>query len=307
MRALRAVGIAAVLLAVGATGGALAQEPDVSIEVVPVAGNVVMLHSGVAGNVGVSSGTDGVLMVDDKIAPLAEELQAALAGVSEQLLVFLLNTHWHHDHTGTNPAFGPEALIVAHDNVRKRLSTDQRLGERTFEAMPPEGLPVLTFDRSLSIHFNGEEIRAIHLPRGHTDGDVAVWFTESNVIHMGDQFFNGIFPFVDLATGGDVEGFTANVAKVLEKIPADAAVIPGHGPLGTVEDLREFHRMLVETTGFVRDAIAAGSSLEEIRAEGLPAEWEGWAWEFISEETWIGIVHASLTRSEDTPESSHGH
>lgn len=309
MRIHRSVWFVALAFALSPAGWALAQEAAVEaeIEVIPVAGKVHALLSGVAGNVAVSSGQDGILVVDDKIAPLTEDLRAALATISEAPLAFVVNTHWHHDHTGGNPAFGDEAPILAHHNVRERLSAPQEILGRTWEALPPAGLPVVTFADSVSIHFNGEEIRAIHLPRGHTDGDIAVWFTGSNVIHMGDHFFNGLFPFIDLATGGDAVSYTGNVAAVLERIPEDASVIPGHGPLGTVEDLRAFHRMLEETIGFVRGRIDEGRSLEEIQADGLPAEWKEWAWDFITEDTWIQIVHASVTGSAEAPRSSHGH
>lgn len=296
--------LAAFLLAVPAAAQDLS---EVTIETIPVAGNVHMLSSGVAGNVAVSVGEDGILVVDDKLGPLTDRLREAIAELSDGELAFVLNTHWHADHTGGNPAFGAEAPIVAHHNVRRRLSTRQEVRGNVVDPLPDEGLPVITFGDSLSIWFNGEEIRAIHLPRGHTDGDVAVWFTGSNVVHMGDHFFKDRLPFVDLGTGGDVVGYARNVAEVLERVPEDAEVIPGHGELATVADLREFHRMLVETTGWVRDGVEAGRDLEALKAEGLPDPWDGWAWGFITEEAWIEVVHASLTGSDSPPTNSHGH
>ena len=306
MNVARALALAA-LTAVLAAPATAQDLSDVTIETVPVTGNVFMLSSGVAGNVAVAVGKDEVLIVDDKVAPLADRLRAAIAAISDGRLAFVLNTHWHGDHAGANPAFGEEAPIVAHHNVRRRLSTPQEVRGNVFEPLPEKGLPVITFGDSLSIWFDGEEIRAIHLPRGHTDGDVAVWFTGSNVIHMGDQFFNGLFPFVDLESGGDVEGYARNVAAVLERVPEDAKVIPGHGELGDVEDLREFHRMLVETIAWVRDGIEDGKDLDALKAEGVPARWADWAWRFIFEDDWIGIVHASLTGDGKPPRSSHGH
>lgn len=305
--AFRTAGATALAVLLAAAPAAAQDLSDVTIETIPVAGNVHMLSSGVAGNVAVSVGEDGILVVDDKVAPLADRLRAAIAGVSDGELTFVLNTHWHGDHTGANPAFGAEAPIIAHHNVRRRLSTPQEVRGNVVEPLPEAGLPVITFGDSLSIWFNGEEIRAIHLPRGHTDGDVAVWFTGSNVIHMGDQFFNGLFPFVDLDSGGDVVTYARNVAAVLDLVPEDAAVIPGHGDLGTVAELRESHRMLVETIGAVREGIEAGKDLDALKAEGVPAPWGDWAWGFISEDDWIGIVHASLTGGGEAPESSHGH
>lgn len=270
---------------------------NVEIEVVPVAGNVYMLV-GVGGNIGVSTGPDGVLMIDDQFAPLAPKIRAAIAGIAggKPEIEFLLNTHHHFDHTDGNPEFGQEARIVAHSNVRKRLSTVQTSRGRTIEALPEVGRPIITYDESLSIHFNGEEVKVMHVPSGHTDGDSIVFFTGANVIHMGDHFFNGKYPFIDLDGGGDVEGYAANVAKVLEMAPADAKIIPGHGPLATVADLRGFHQTLTETIGVVREQMAAGKTLQEIQAAGLPAKYKSWGEGFIDTNAWIATIHASLSR-----------
>ena len=237
-----------------------------------VKGNIYMLN-GTGGNVGVSVGPDGVLIVDDKFAPLADKIRASLKGVGGGTLKFILNTHFHGDHTGGNQVFGPEAPIIAHTNVRKRLQSEQRIGGQTTPAAPKEAWPVITFDQSLSIHFNGEEIRALHFPRGHTDGDSVIFFTGSNVVHMGDDFFAGRFPFVDLDSGGDVEGLTKNIGQVIQQLPADVTIIPGHGLISKLDDLKAYHRMLVATTEFVRKRMAAGKSLAEIKVEGFPAEW----------------------------------
>jgi len=257
---------------------------DVEIKATPVAGNVHMLE-GAGGNIGVSVGSDGILIVDDQFAPLADKIRAALKALGEGRLRFVLNTHWHGDHTGGNAAFGADASILAHSNVRKRLESPPR-----GQPGPKEALPIVTFDESLSVHFNDEEIRMIHLPGGHTDGDSVIHFTRSNVVHMGDLFFAGRFPFVDVGSGGSVDGYVRSVEKALADVPADAKVIPGHGPLATVDDLRLFHRMLRETVASVRERKAAGKTLEEVRKEGLPAEWASWGWEFISAERWIETV-----------------
>src|SRR5687767_6795650 len=191
------------------TGSALAQTDwsKVEVKVHKVHGNVYMLQ-GMGGNIGVSVGPDGILIVDDQYAPLADKIKAALKTLGEGKLKFVLNTHWHGDHTGSNAAFGPEAPVIAHDNVRKRLSTEQRneFFKRTTPPSPKEALPIITFGHSLTVHFNGEEIRVIHFPQGHTDGDSIIFFTNSNVVHMGDHFFAGRFPLVDLDSGGNVEG-----------------------------------------------------------------------------------------------------
>ena len=266
----------------------------VEIKAIPVAGNIHMLE-GAGGNIGVSVGADGILIVDDQFAPLADRIRAALKKLGEGKLRYVLNTHWHGDHTGGNKEFGPEAPIIAHDNVRKRLTGEMKAAGRDTPASPKEALPVITFDQSLSVHFNGEEIRVIHYPHGHTDGDSIIFFTRSNVIHMGDQFFNGMFPFIDLASGGDVEGYARNVEAVIAKIPANAKIIPGHGPLATVDDLKKFHQMLVETTGIVRERMKAGKNLEQIKAEGLPEKWNSWGTGFIKTPVWIQTLHQGLS------------
>lgn len=260
-----------------------------------VAGNVYMLE-GSGGNIGVSVGEDGILIVDDQFAPLAKKIEAALAKVSkgEGKLRFVLNTHWHYDHVGGNPHFGSKATIVAHENVRKRVMASGEVLGRSLPALPKEGWPVVTFEKSLSIHFNGEEIKVIHYPRGHTDGDSVVFFTGSNVVHMGDDFFSGKFPFVDVASGGSVQGLTANIRRIIEKLPDDVKIIPGHGTISTLDDLKAYHRMLVSTSALIQQQIKAGKSLDEVKADGLPSEWDSWGGGFIKTNVWIEVVYTSL-------------
>jgi cyclase len=268
----------------------------VEIKATKVAGNVYMLQ-GAGGNIGVSVGADGILIVDDQFAPLADKIKAALKTLGDGKLKFILNTHWHGDHTGGNVVFGPDAPIIAQTNVRKRLATEQKsqFFKNTTPASPKEALPVITFDESLSVHFNGEEIRVIHYPQGHTDGDSVIFFTGSNVVHMGDDFFAGGFPFVDLDSGGSVEGLIKNVAEIIPKLPPGVKLIPGHGPLSTVEDLKAFHRMLLETTDIVRKNMAAKKTLDQIKKEGLPEEWKPWGTGFIKTDMWIEIIYRSLS------------
>ena len=268
----------------------------VEMKVTKVAGNVYMLE-GAGGNIGVSVGDDGILIVDDQFAPLADKIRAALKGIADKKLRFILNTHWHFDHTGSNAVFGPEAPIIAHDNVRKRMATEQKseFFKRTTPASPKEALPVITFNQNLTVHFNGEEIRAIHFPQGHTDGDSVIFFTSSNVVHLGDDFFAGRFPFVDLESGGSVEGLTKNIGEIITKIPAGAKLIPGHGPLSGIEDLKTYHNMLVTTSDIVRQKIAAGKTLEQIKSEGLPDTWQSWGTGFIKTDLWLEIVYRSLS------------
>ena len=279
-------------------GVALAQRDfsNVRIKTTHVAGNIYMLE-GSGGNIGLSVGDDGVLMIDDQFAPLAEKIKAAIRKLGKGKPKFVLNTHWHGDHVGGNLEFGRDAPIIAHTNVRTRLATGQKSRGRVIEPLPPEALPVITFDESLSIHFNGEEIRVIHFPHGHTDGDSVVFFGGSNVVHMGDDFFAGQFPFVDLASGGDVEGLTKNVAAVIARLPADVKIIPGHGPLSTLADLKAYHRMILDTTDVVRKRISAGKTLRQIQADGLPDKWQKWETGFISTDRWIEIIYKSLTKT----------
>jgi glyoxylase-like metal-dependent hydrolase (beta-lactamase superfamily II) len=278
-------------------GVALGQQDftNVEIQASRVKGNIYMLN-GTGGNVGVSVGSDGVLIVDDKFAPLADKIRAALKGVGGGKLKFILNTHFHGDHTGGNQVFGPEAPIIAHTNVRKRLSAEQTRGGNTAPAAPKEAWPVVTFDNSVSVHFNGEEIKALHFPHAHTDGDSVIFFTGSNVVHMGDDFFAGRFPYVDLGAGGDVEGLQKSIGEVIRRVPADVTIIPGHGPVSKLQDLKTYHRMLVETTDIVRKAMAAGKGLDQIKQEGVPEEWSSWGGGFISTERWIETIHRSLSR-----------
>ena len=265
---------------------------EVIVEAHPVAGNIHML-TGSGGNIGVSVGDDGILIVDDQYAPLADKIKSALRGLHPGPLKFVLNTHFHGDHVGGNPIFGLEATIIAHTNVRKRVSTPEQQGVRTIPAMVEDGWPVITFDEEVSVHFNGEEIRLVHLPEAHTDNDSFVHFTGSDVVHMGDTLFAGRFPFVDLASGGTVDGLIRSIAHVLSLIGPDTRVIPGHGALGDRASLQSYHDMLVATTEAVRAMMADGKSLDEIKAAGLGDEWAGYAGGFVPEARWIETIYNS--------------
>ncbi len=267
----------------------------VQIKATRVAGNIYMLE-GAGGNIGVSAGADGVLIVDDQFAPLAEKIRAALKQINPGAVRFILNTHFHGDHTGGNATFGKEGTIIAQENVRRRLASEQNvLGEKVAPS-PSEALPVITFSQSVSVHFNGEELRVVHFPRGHTDGDSIIFFTTSNVVHMGDHFFAGRFPFVDLGSGGSVEGMTKNVGEVIAMLPADVKIIPGHGPLSNLDGLKLYQRMLRETTDIVRKQMKSGKTLEQIKAAGLPVEWKDWGTGFIKTDKWIDTIYQSLSK-----------
>lgn len=272
-----------------ATVTAMAQDDrfaNVTIQTVPVAGNISMLI-GSGGNIGVSAGEDGILIIDDQYAPLAERIRAALADLGSDTPKFVLNTHFHGDHTGSNANFGATGVIVAHENVRGRL-----------QAMDSEAvaLPVVTYDDDVTIHFNGEDITLVHMPAGHTDTDSVVMFAGSNVIHMGDHFFNGAFPFIDLANGGTVQGYLFNLEKALSWIAEDTRVIPGHGPLASKADLLAFYEVVKDTSTDIRVKKSLGMSKEEIVAEGLDPSLESWGAGFISEQRWIETVYDSYPR-----------
>ncbi len=272
----------------------------VEIKTTKVAGNIYMLQ-GAGGNIGVSVGPDGILIVDDQYAPLADKIKVALKNLGDGKLKFILNTHYHGDHTGSNPIFGPDAPIISQTNARKRLTAEQQskfFGWK-FPPMAKAGLPVITFDQSVSVFFNGEEIKVIHFPHGHTDGDCVVFFPTSNVVHMGDDFFQGRFPVVDLENGGDVEGMAKNVGEISSKLPADVKIIPGHGALSDLDGLKAFHRMLVETTEIVRKKMKAHKTLAQIKAEGLPEEWKPWGAGYIKTEMWIELVYTSLSANQE--------
>lgn len=254
--------------------------------------SVYVLQGG-GGNVGVCVGSDGILLVDAKSASQADALRAALARFAGQPQ-YIFNTHFHADHTGGNRALGQYATILAHANVRKRLATGGEFGKRFIEAAPADALPVIAFEQSASVFFNGEEIRAVHFPHGHTDGDIAVFFVNAQIAHLGDLFFNGLFPFIDLEYGGDVETLTQHIATLTDQLSADAKIIPGHGPVATLDDLKTYHRMLVETTASVRTRRDAGMSLDQIRSEGLDPQWTSWDWAFVPTPRWIETIYWSL-------------
>ena len=271
-----------------------AKNQDVVIKTEKVAGNVYALF-GQGGNIGVSAGKDGILIIDDQFINLADKIKAALKELGSDTPRFVFNTHWHGDHTGGNPVFGQNSIILAHENVRKRLSVDVTSRGRTIKALPPAGLPIITYGQGVSIHFNGEEIRAVHFPNGHTDGDTVIFFTGSNVVHLGDDFFVGRFPFVDLESGGNVSGLIQNIDALIKQIPADAKIIPGHGAISTLNDLKTYHQTLTETIAIVRKQMDEKKSLDEIKKAGLPDKYKEWGSGFINTDTWIETIYRSYS------------
>ncbi len=275
-------------------------QPDwsqVEIKTTKVAAGIFILE-GAGGNIGVSAGDDGVVLIDDQFAPLSDKIRAAVAKVSDQPIRFLLNTHWHSDHTGGNENFGQaDTLLVAHDNVRKRLKAGGLVDffQTDNPPAPDAALPVVTFDQSVTFHLNGGEIHAFHVPPAHTDGDSVIHFRGSNVVHMGDLYFNGMYPFIDYSSGGSIDGMIAAADKVLAMIDGDTRIIPGHGPLSNREELAAYAEMLRGVRAAVAPLVEAGKSLEEVIAAKPTAAFdETWAKGFIPADGFTKIVYNTL-------------
>ena len=256
---------------------ALAQNYDtVQVRTTALAKGVYML-AGAGGNMGLAVGEDAVFLVDDEFAPLTPKIRAAIAALSPKPVRFVLNTHWHFDHTGGNKDHGDAgALIVAHDNVRKRMSTDQFIDalKRAEPAAPKGALPVVTFNDSITFHINGDDVLAFHVAPAHTDGDAIVVFKGANVVHMGDVFLSAGFPFVDLSSGGSVHGFIAAAERVLPVLDANTKVIPGHGPLSDKARVKAFHDMLVVMRDRMKKEIAAKHTIEQVLASQITADYD---------------------------------
>ncbi|MBA2607007.1 MAG: MBL fold metallo-hydrolase [Acidobacteriota bacterium] len=270
------------------------QTQEITVKTIKITDRIYMLQ-GRGGNVGVSAGADGILIVDDDYAQVAPKISEALKSLGSDKPRFIFNTHWHGDHTQGNNFFGKDSIIVAHTNVRKRLATEALFRGEKFVPYPKFALPSITFDQSTRVHFNDEEILAVHYPNGHTDGDSVIFFTKTNVVHMGDNFFANRFPFVDMESGGSVLGLTKNVADVIDRVPADVKIIPGHGNLSTLTDLKNYHQMLTETTDIVQKAMIGGKTLEGVKKDGLPAKYQSWGSGFIKTDVWIETIYKSLS------------
>lgn len=288
--------LAASLLAATTTLHAQRDMSKVEVKATKVAGSVYMI-TGAGGNIGVSIGEDGIIIVDDQYAPLVPKIEAALQAISDKPLRFILNTHYHPDHTGGNEQLGKSAPIVAQENVRKRLKEGTTTLFGPMPAQPKGALPIITFNDTLTLHVNGEDIRAVHFPGGHTDGDSVIWFTQSNVVHMGDNFFNGMFPVIDLDNGGGVRGMIRAAEKVASMIPADTKVIAGHGPLGDRESLRKFAEVLRGAADAVQAGLAAGKTADQLKAEKALAAWEeDWGKGFVKTDMFIDLLYRDLSR-----------
>jgi glyoxylase-like metal-dependent hydrolase (beta-lactamase superfamily II) len=281
----------------GASAAVLAQRDfsKVEIQSQQLAPGLHMLI-GAGGNIGVCAGADGVFLVDDQYAPLTDKIRAAVTKISDKPIRFVLNTHWHGDHVGGNENMAAAgALLVAQDNVRRRMRTGQTVGERKVEPAALAALPVVTFDDTVTFHLNGDDIVAYHVPHAHTDGDAIIVFGAANVVHLGDCFFNGIYPRIDVASGGSIDGMIAATEGVLGRIGPETRLIPGHGPLGDRAALVAYRDMLVGVRNRVRELAAAGKSLQEIQAAKPTAAYDAqWGNGFIKPDVFVEFVYAGV-------------
>lgn len=276
---------------------------NVTIRTERLAEGVYVLY-GAGGNIGVAIGPDAVFVVDDQFAPLTPKIQAAIAALTDKPVRFVLNTHWHYDHTGGNENMGKAgAILVAHDNVRRRMSTRQFIAFAKREVLPsPEGaLPVVTFNDGVTFHINGDEIAVIHLPTAHTDGDAAVHFRRANVVHMGDVFFRG-FPYADISSGGSISGILAGVDRILTLINDSTKVIPGHGAATDKATLRAYRDMIATVHDRIRKQVRAKATLEQVIASKPTAEFDAaFGSGFIKPADFISFVYDDAKRAATAP------
>ena len=301
MKFIRQTAIALLGLGIASIGSPThAQDIDfesVEIETIPVTEDIYML-TGEGGNIGVSTGEDGVLLIDDQYAPLTDKITAAVDAIAEQPIRFLLNTHWHFDHTGGNENLGESGVvIVAHDEVYTRMSTDQFVEafQREVPASPPAALPKITYNDTLTFHLNGQTINGFHVKPAHTDGDTVIHFPDADVIHTGDVYFNSMYPFIDISSGGSVVGMLEATEKILALAGDDTKIIPGHGALSNRSELEAYQQMLMDVKTTAEEAIAQGLTLEEFIASDPTAEYDDtWGQGFLTPEQFQTIVYQSL-------------
>ena len=270
---------------------------EVTMKTTPIAGGVSML-AGEGGNIGVLVGPEGVLLVDDEYGPLVPKILAAVKQLSPKPIRFVVNTHWHRDHVGGNEALGTDgAVIVAQDNVRKRMSTEQfsHFMNKTIPASPAIALPILTFVDTVSFHLDGEEVEVLHVAPAHTDGDSVVFFKQANAVHMGDVFFVGMYPFIDFGSGGSVDGVVAAVDMVLARTDGTTRFIPGHGPLATAAVVKQYRDMLATIRDRIKKAIAEGKTLDQTVALKPTAEFDAaWGGGFLKPADFVALLYNGL-------------
>ena len=280
------------------SAAALAQQEDLSkveVKATHVAGSVYMLQ-GSGGNIAASVGDDGIVLVDAEFAPLVPKIKAALAKISKKPVRFLIDTHWHFDHVGGNAGMADTAAILAHENVRKRMQAGADMPAIGIKIEPAQrrALPILTFQEEVTIWLNGEPVKALHARPGHTDGDTVVFFTRSKVVHLGDDFVTYGFPFVDLDSGGSVRGMVAALDDLIPQIPPDAKIIPGHGPVSTLADVKKFRNTLDEIVALVARNLKEGKTVEQMQKDNLLAPYAAWQRGFLKPEEFLATVVKDL-------------
>ena len=272
---------------------------SIEIKTIKVSDGIYMLM-GKSGNIGVSAGEDGVFMIDDQFAPLTTKIKAAVAKISDKPIGFVLNTHWHFDHTGGNENLGKEGtVIVAHDNVRERMTKDNFIAafNKKVPAAPKIALPVITFNDTMTFHLNRQEIQVVHHSNAHTDGDSMVIFKSANVIHMGDTFFNGLYPFIDASSNGNINGVIAAAEVIISMADDNTKIIPGHGPLGDKKALVSYRDMLVTVRDRMQKLIGQGKTLNEIVALKPNADLDKvWGKGFLDPEAFLKILHSAMDK-----------
>jgi cyclase len=302
--------LATTSIALSAGTQSMAQEADrfaaVEIKAEPLADGVAVLF-GAGGNIGVSYGPDGTVLIDDQFAPLTPKIEAAIAALGAEPVKYLINTHWHGDHSGGNENFGKAgALIMAHDHVRERMLGIQKSGRGNDPASPAEALPTITYHDGLKLHLNGDEVQVKHMKHGHTDGDSIIFWKKANVLHMGDLFFNKMsLPFIDLNSGGNVRGVLAAAEQALKMVDDETKIIPGHGPMATRTDLIAYRDMLKTVIGAVEKAQAESKSLEQVQAMKLAAQWDVNPDAFIKGDAFVEAVYKSLQKPVHAEEHAH--
>jgi cyclase len=283
---------------------------QVKVVVVPVAKGVYMLQ-GSGGNIGLSVGNDDAFVIDDEYAPLTPKIKAAIATATAKPVRFVMNTHWHGDHTGGNENMAAGgAILVAHENVRKRMSVEQFIEafKQTVPASPTAALPVITFNETISFFVNGDSVRATHVKNAHTDGDVIVFFQGANVLHMGDTYFNGVFPFIDVSSGGTLDGIVAAADRGLAMADASTKIIPGHGELGDRASLKKYRDVMADTRDRIAKLVAQKKTLAQIIAAKPLADYDStWGKGFMKTDQFVAMVHAGMTKTAAPKVSAQHH
>jgi glyoxylase-like metal-dependent hydrolase (beta-lactamase superfamily II) len=274
-----------------------AQPNQPAVTTVHVAGPVYMLQGPGGGNIGVIVDSSGSFMIDAMDERSAEQVRAALKSLpgGDRIRV-LINTHWHSDHTDGNKIFGPGSVVVAHEHVRPLLTKPQTLLGQQTQALPTGALPTVTYSDKLVLYAGSEPVRLVHYPHAHTDGDTVVFIDRVKVVHMGDMFFNGMFPFLDVENGGDIDNWVRQLDSIIAVLPADTKIIPGHGPLAGVTELKSFRQMLFDSAETVRKQMKEEKTLEQIKAAGLPEKFAPWTKGFMPTPQWLELVYRSLKK-----------